>query len=838
MSANPPAADDDPEDEITALVRTLHETQQRLQELAGGEVDAVVHPGGQSYLLHDAQEKLRASETAQHDLAATQAAILNALPAHIALIDHEGAILSVNDGWQHYATANGSSDESFGLGRNYLTVCDSALGVCSDEAHRAAAGIRQVLQGRAQEFSLEYPCHSPTEQHWFRLMVTAVHAGKLSGAVVMHVNVTERKRAEEALRESRHVLEQAQSIGHIGSWVSEPGPPARLVWSAETARIFGLAPGGFDGRPESFSALVHPEDRETVALAAQAVLDGGPAYDREHRIVRPDGQVRWVHEHADLERDPAGRPVRLVGVVQDITDRRQAQAELQRREEHFRSLIENASDLITVLDRAGVIRFQSPSSERVLGYRPAELTGRIALEFIHPDDAARVTAALQRAHNPGGDEVAVDFRFRHQAGGWRLIQSVGRLISGETAEPLVVVNSRDITDRKHLEEQLRQAQKMEAIGQLAGGIAHDFNNILGSILGNTELIRLLPPGSPAAGECLDDILAGSRRAADLVGQILAFSRRQESTRQPLELPPLVREVLKLLRATVPAHVEFRAQLASVPPVLADPSEIHQVAMNLCTNAWHALQGRAGIITVGLAEVEPDEDFIRRHPVLRPGRYVCLTVADDGCGMDEATLGRIFEPFFTTKPVGTGTGLGLSVVHGIVKHHDGGIVVESRPGEGTTFQLYFPVLATEAAAEAAAAPAPQPVPRGAGEHILFVDDEEPLARMGQAMLERLGYRVTRFTSPDGALAAFRAEPDGFGLIVVDHNMPELNGTEFGAQVLATRPGQRIILTTGYSATLTPEAARDLGFRELMPKPYDLRRLGETVHRVLHETGARP
>lgn len=514
---------------------------------------------------------------------------------------------------------------------------------------------------------------------------------------------------------------------------------------------------------------------------------------------------------------------------------RRAQQQLHRREEHFRSLIENSSDLITVLNEAGVIRFQSPSSERILGYRPAELTGRNALEFIHPDDVARVTAALQRAHHLDGAEVSEDFRFRHHDGGWRLVQSIGRSLPGEAAERQVVLNSRDVTESKNMEHQLRHAQKMEAIGQLAGGIAHDFNNILGSILGNAEHLRLLPAIGPETSECLDDIFIASRRAADLVGQILAFSRQQESTRQPLELPPVVREVLKLLRATVPAHVEFRAQLASVPAVLADPTELHSVIMNLCTNAWHALRGRSGLITVGLEEVEPDQDFIRQHPDLRSGRYVRLTVADDGCGMDEATLGRIFEPFFTTKAVGEGTGLGLAVVHGIVRSYDGCIVVQSQPGVGTSFQLYFPVFAAEAPA---AAPPPPTAPRGGGEHILFVDDEEPLARLGTRMLERLGYRVTPHTDPAEALAVFRARPTDFDLVVVDYNMPGLNGTEFGAQVLEVRPVQRIILATGYSANLTPEAARDLGFRELMPKPYDLNRLGETVHRALHGDDLRP
>ena len=534
-------------------------------------------------------------------------------------------------------------------------------------------------------------------------------AGRPAQILCVAKDITERRQSLLALKESRHLLERAQVVGHIGSWVSEAGPPARLDWSAETFRIFGVTPGQFDGRPESFSGLVHPEDREAVSRAAQAALSGGPAYDLEHRIVRPDGQVRWVHEQADLEHDRSGRPQRMIGVVQDITD------------------------------------------------------------------------------------------------------------------------------RKQLEEQLRQAQKMEAIGQLAGGIAHDFNNILGAILGNAELIKLLPPGSPEAIECLDDILTGSRRAGDLVGQILAFSRRQESRRLPIQLHPVVREVLKLLRATVPANVEFRAQVASTPTVLADPSEIHQMIMNLCTNAWHAMHGRAGLIVVELAETELTEDFARLHPDLRPGRYVRLSVADNGCGMDAATVGRIFEPFFTTKPVGTGTGLGLSVVHGIMKNHEGGIVVRSQPGEGSTFQLHFPPFA----ADPVPASVPSaPVPRGAGQQILFVDDEEPLARMGSRVLERLGYRVAKFTSPTEALEAFRAQPGAFDLIVVDYNMPGMNGADFCAQVLVTRPDQRLVLTTGYSATLSAAAARDLGCRELMLKPYDFHSLGETVHRALHGNVAQP
>jgi two-component system NtrC family sensor kinase len=388
---------------------------------------------------------------------------------------------------------------------------------------------------------------------------------------------------------------------------------------------------------------------------------------------------------------------------------------------------------------------------------------------------------------------------------------------------------REVAERKQLEAQLLQSQKMEAIGQLAGGIAHDFNNILGAILGNAELIKLMPPGSPESAECLEAILSASQRATDLVRQILAFSRRQEAKRQPLQLHLVVKEALKLLRASVPTTIEFHANIGLTPTVLADPSEIHQVTMNLCTNAWHAMQDRPGVITVELAETEVDAALAKLHPDLRPGRYVRLTVTDNGCGMDSATMEHIFEPFFTTKPVGLGTGLGLAVVHGIVKNHDGGIVVRSEPGVGTTFQIYFPVFESEVVAAPAAA---RPVPRGAGEHVLFVDDEEALARMGRAVLERLGYRVTHHTNSTEALAAFRAQPAAFDLVVTDYNMPGLNGVELGKQLLGARPDLRIILSTGFSATVNDEVARELGFCELMPKPYDMRCLGETVRRVLH------
>lgn len=387
---------------------------------------------------------------------------------------------------------------------------------------------------------------------------------------------------------------------------------------------------------------------------------------------------------------------------------------------------------------------------------------------------------------------------------------------------------REAAERQKVEAQLLQAQKMEAVGQLAGGIAHDFNNILGAIIGNTEVARLTSQVSPAVADCLDSIMKASRRARDLVKQILAFSRRQEQQRLPMQLQTVVREALKLLRSTVPATIEFKPNLLHTPAVLADASQIHQVVVNLCTNAVHALRDQPGVIKVELAELEADPDFAKTHADLRPGRYVRLTVADNGCGMDRSTLEHIFEPFFTTKAPGEGTGLGLSVVHGIVKSHEGGVTVYSEPGKGTTFNLYFPVFDAEPADFSTEA---EPVPRGGGQHILFVDDEEPLATLGKVLLERLGYRVTSLTSVKEALAVVRDQPQQFDLVVTDLTMPDMNGVELARQLLTAQPHLPIILTTGFGATLTPESAREMGFRELLFKPNTFRTLGGAVHRVL-------
>ncbi len=371
---------------------------------------------------------------------------------------------------------------------------------------------------------------------------------------------------------------------------------------------------------------------------------------------------------------------------------------------------------------------------------------------------------------------------------------------------------------------------MEAIGTLAGGIAHDFNNILAAMNGYTELAQRLVANDPIVAKYLNAVAQGGTRAVSLVRQILTFSRPQEAQeRKPVELAEIVQEPLKLLRASIPSNIEFEVSLDSrLPPVLADATQVHQIVMNLCTNASHAMQDRVGRLGVRLEEFSVDKLLAGANVGLRAGPYIRLSVSDTGHGMSPATMARIFEPFFTTKGPGEGTGLGLSVVHGIMQSHGGAITVYSQPGEGTVFHLYFPITAELSRKTAAIAEA---TPAGHGERILFVDDEPPLAQLGQSMLEEIGYVVECKTNVADALALVRANPAAFDLVITDLTMPSMLGTDFAQKLLLIRPHLPIILTTGYTANLTQERVREMGIRELLAKPHTIQSLGMAVHRAL-------
>jgi signal transduction histidine kinase len=381
---------------------------------------------------------------------------------------------------------------------------------------------------------------------------------------------------------------------------------------------------------------------------------------------------------------------------------------------------------------------------------------------------------------------------------------------------------------KNLEERLLQAQKMEAIGTLAGGIAHDFNNILSAIFGYAELALIRAPKESQQYVHLQGVIQASHRAKELVKQILTFSRQHEHEKKPVQITPIVKESLKFLRVSLPANIQIREHIKDgAGIIMADPTEIHRVLMNLCTNAFHAMSAKGGILDVEICSIEVNEDFAAQNPDLSAGNYLRLTVSDTGCGMKSDVLARIFDPYFSTKAKEHGTGLGLSVVHGIVKSHGGAITVYSEPDRGTTFRIYFPAVEAEIGVRSHP---DDSVPTG-GERILFVDDEKAITNVSSQILKRLGYKVEARTNSVEALELFRSRPDLFDLVITDLTMPNMTGDELARELTLIRPDIPIILCSGFSTGIIEKNSRPKTIRAVLMKPLVLHQMAKVIREVL-------
>jgi PAS domain S-box-containing protein len=637
----------------------------------------------------------------------------------------------------------------------------------------------------------------------------------------------------------------AITLQSIGDAVIATDPQGRITRMNPTAeRLTGWPVGDALGQPlDAVFRIVSAQTRLPSLNPVQLVMQSGEvvALANHTTLLSRGGPEYHIADSAAPIRDRDGRTVGVVLVFSDVTERYRVEQALQASTDVLRlrdRALAEISQGVMMTDTQGRITYVNPGFEQLTGYSKAESLGRTA-RFLQgratsPQTAAEISRAVREGRSFHGEIL----NYRKDGVELWLALDISPLHDDQGVLTGFVGAQRDVSERKQaeaarreLESQLRESQKMESIGTLAGGIAHDFNNILGAILGNLALARDDVGPGHAALRSLDQIGKASLRARDLVQQILAFSRRQPQELVVQPLNPILQETVALLRTTLPAMIDLRLELPAAPiHVNTDATQMQQVLMNLCTNAWHALSGSTGRIEVGLDEQQLDAAAGRALGDLPAGPYAHLWVCDTGIGMDAPTRERMFEPFFTTKAVGDGTGLGLSVVHGIVAAQQGGIAVTSEVGSGTTVELYLPVREPPVADRTDTSPSAEPV-RGNDERVLYVDDDEVVRLVVERLLQRHGLQVVCVATAAEALSALAAAPSGFDLVVTDFNMPGSSGLVLAAEVTRLRPQLPVVIASGYLSDELIRGAAELGVRHLMQKQSLFDELVPLVLRIL-------
>lgn len=666
-------------------------------------------------------------------------------------------------------------------------------------------------------------------------------AGEITNFVAIKQDITERKRADqERANLAAQIEQQRRRLDNIVA--SVPG----VVWEAWGANeaseqnvgfvsdyveiLTGYTVESWMSVPDFWLAIVHPEDQEQARQDAADSLISGKEAKHEYRWIRKDGRLIWVESSFVVIKDEAGGSVGLRGVTIDITERKQAEQELRLSEHRYRELIENAHDIIYTHDLQGNYTSVNQMAQRITGYGHDEAMRMNMLDVVAPEDREQAREMLAR--KLAGEDVTTYEIEVLAKDGRRIPVEVNTRVIYENGQPVGVQGiARDVTERKTLEAQLRQAQKMEAIGQLAGGVAHDFNNLLTAITGYSDLaIRKLQPQDPLCHN-LEEIKKAGMRAAGLTRQLLAFSRKQVLQPKVLDLNSIVTDLEKMLRRLIGENIELRTALEiDLGNVKADPGQVEQVIMNLAINARDAMP-HGGRLTIETQNIELDEDYVKQHVAVEAGAYIILAVSDTGIGMNAETQKHIFEPFFTTKEVGHGTGLGLSTVYGIVKQSHGSIWVYSELDQGTTFKVYLPRI--EDSAEKYTRVDNHKELLEGNETILLIEDDDTLRNLAAEVLAYYGYRVLEASNGGTALLICERHPEFIHLLITDVVMPEMSGVEAAERLGRLRPEMKVLFMSGYTNnTMVHQGVMEADVNFLQ-KPFSPADLARKIRSVLDQ-----
>jgi PAS domain S-box-containing protein len=744
--------------------------------------------------------KFKEGKEALHQEKKLAEGIIHSLPGLFYMFDEE-RFVRWNKKWE---TITGYSPEE--LGRMYGPDFFEGAG-----REHIADKMQEVFREGASTAEAELVTKDSRRIPYYFTGLRVVFDGK-PYLIGMGIDITEGKRAEEALRESEEKYRSMMESMKAAVYICSPDFRVEYMNPAMIKRM------GRDATGEACHKAIHNLDERCPWCVHDKIQQGESA---ETATLSPKDNRYYNVSHSPIFHQDGS--ISKMTIYRDRTERKRAEEERIR----LATAIEQASESIIISDRPGTIHYVNPAFEKLSGFNREEIIGqnfRILKSNKHDEAFYReMYDIISRGHiwtgriiNTMKDGTLREFETRISP----VKDSSGEIIN------FVSVN-RDVTQEKALEAQLRHAQRMDAIGTLAGGVAHDFNNILSALIGYTELALDDAKKGSLQYENLQEVLVAGSRAKDLVQQILTFSRQSDQEQKPVNVQLIAKEALKLIRASIPSTVQIKQNIQSEALVMGDSTQIHQVIMNLCTNATQAMDDKGGVLTVDLVDIKLDSEFISDYPELKPGTYINLTVTDTGCGMVPDVLDKIFDPFFTTKEKSKGTGMGLSVVHGIVHSHGGIIYISSEPGQGSTFRVLLPSIERHLKPEDRTE---KPIPKGT-ERILFVDDELAIVNMGKKTLESLGYDVVIRTSSIEALEFFKTQPDRIDIIITDLTMPNMTGEELSKELMQIRPDIPIILCTGFSARMDEKKAMDIGIRAFVSKPILKRDIAETIRKVI-------